>query len=648
MENFLINKLNAANIPHPDNINHHGEFTRWGHNSKYWLVQCEDGYVFGDWSTGEKFTAFPDNVDLRTPTQQAELNRRIAEQQKQWQIQREHEQNQVSQLATAMYAKMVDAPAEHGYLVEKGIQPYCARYNPETGSLVVPLYDTMGQLWTVQHITPDGEKRFLSGGKKKGCFCPIGEPDKKTVIVCEGFATAATIHQATGFYTVAAMDAGNLLPVAKVIAAQYPSAKLIIAADNDHDKETNTGVESATAAAMEVGAVVSVPEVDLPCMSDFNDVAVHYGMEAVKSQIESAVDLALKPIDYGFKVMTATDFLRQELPQLEFLVHPLIPKNGLSLMYAERGAGKTFMAMAIACAAAGGFDFLNFKVEKPCKVLYIDGEMDSSEMQERLRSLSAGFASEGKHVNMDNLSLFLSGMQENPTMPDIATPQGQQQIESYCKDADLIIVDNIFCMYTAGRENDADSWVQYNAWSRKMRARGKSVLWLHHTGKDKKRGPRGSSAIESILNSSIALEVSPTHTASDGAEISVEYHKSRGVSGDAVRGFAAKLIAVNDANGKQIGLKWVPSTPPKDAEKEHVVALREEGHTIEDIAEITGISKSKVHRMLGTRTNKYAAALSKTGASAKEKPVEPAGSPAASVEPVEIPLEDLDWDKIPF
>lgn len=596
MKNFLIEKLQTAGIELPRDIKADG-FTRWGHNSQYWLTPVADGYAFGDWASGEKHFAFPNDVNLLSPAEQAEINRKIAAERAKYHAEQLEQQKKVAETAASQFEKMGDAPAEHPYLARKQITANAAKYNQDTQSLVVPLYDSAGKLWSLQYIGPNGEKRFMPGGRKKGCFCPFGD-ETDTIIICEGFATAATIHAATGLHTIAAMDAGNLLPVAQSIRSKYPTAKMIIAADNDWESEINTGVNAAAVAADTVCATLCAPTIDTHGMSDFNDIAVSQGLAQVKEQLDKATALAMRPLNGGFRVISAADFLEYELPKTEFLLYPLIPQNGLSLLYAERGAGKTFMAMAIAIAAASGFDFLNFKADKPRRVLYIDGEMDAREMQDRLNLLIAGFESEGKTVIRENINLFLSGLQDNATMPDLATPIGQRQVELYAKNADLIIVDNIFSLYTAGRENDADSWVKYNEWSRKMRAMGKSILWLHHTGKDKTRGPRGSSAIEAILNTSIALEVSSNHKANDGAEVVAEYHKSRGVSGDDVRPFAAKLVSVRDNDNQIIALKWATMETPQDAERNEITELHAAGKTIAEISEETGIKKSTVHRRL--------------------------------------------------
>ncbi|MBO4700787.1 MAG: AAA family ATPase [Alphaproteobacteria bacterium] len=596
MEQFLINALNAHQIELPRQIIPDG-FTRWGHHNQYWLIQCGDGYAFGDWVSGDRFYAFPDSTYELSPDEKRDLNIKIAKQRELFIKEQQQAQQTVAETAQREYDKMGTAPDAHPYLKCKCVSAGPAKYNPKTDSLVVPLYDTDDKLWSLQYISTNGDKRFMAGGRKKGCFCPFGTPGD-TIVICEGFATAASIYAAVGEYTVAAMDAGNLEPVAQSIRAKYPNARIVIAADNDWEKDKNTGVDYATNAANSINAQLCIPNITTHGMSDFNDIAVYQGLDKVKSEIVAVLALTMRPLTGGYRIINAADFLRQELPPTEYVLYPMIPENGLSLLYAERGAGKTFMALAIACAVAGGFEFLNFRANKPRKVLYIDGEMDANEMQTRLNLLINGFASEGKIVIRENIRLFLSGLQDNATMPDIAKTEGQKHIEAFTNDVSLIIIDNIFSLYTAGHENDADSWTGYNAWSRKMRSKGKSILWLHHTGKDKNRGPRGSSAIEAILNSSIALEVSPAHKTSDGADILVEYHKSRGICGDDVKPFAAKLVSVKDEYGKTVGLKWVLQDTPAESVHKRIIELRNSGKTIIEIADETGISKSKVQRIL--------------------------------------------------
>lgn len=144
---------------------------------------------------------------------------------------------------------------DHAYLVNKGIQSNGARLYRE--SLVIQLLDARKQIVNLQFIHPDGTKIFLSGGRKYGCFHPIGEPTQK-ILIAEGFATAATLHEETGLCTIAAMDAGNMLPVAQVIRKMFPTHEIIICGDND---VSGVGQSKAKEAALAIGSKVSIPPV---------------------------------------------------------------------------------------------------------------------------------------------------------------------------------------------------------------------------------------------------------------------------------------------------------------------------------------------------------------------------------------------------
>ena len=143
----------------------------------------------------------------------------------------------------------------HKYLSKKHIKPYGARLYGD--ALVIPIYDENKRLVNLQFINADGIKRFLSGGRKKGCFSVIGKPDAVGLIqICEGWATGASLFEATGHFTVIALDAGNLKPVAQVIRRLYPNHEIIICGDND---ESGVGQEAARLAALACGGKYILP-----------------------------------------------------------------------------------------------------------------------------------------------------------------------------------------------------------------------------------------------------------------------------------------------------------------------------------------------------------------------------------------------------
>lgn len=130
----------------------------------------------------------------------------------------------------------------------------------KVGSIAVPLRDAEGKLWSLQAINDQGTKLFPKYGRKSGCFhlvCSVEDSD--VLAVAEGYATAATVHMATEWPVVVAVDSGNLLPVARTLRELYPQVRLVIAGDDDPTKPGNPGRTKAEAAALAVGGVAVFP-----------------------------------------------------------------------------------------------------------------------------------------------------------------------------------------------------------------------------------------------------------------------------------------------------------------------------------------------------------------------------------------------------
>ncbi len=155
----------------------------------------------------------------------------------------------------------------HTYLINKNVQGYGVLIEGE--NLLIPARDVNGKVWTVQTITPNGEKRFLSGGKKQGNFHLIGNEIEKNgfnqlIVLAEGYATGATAYDTLNKkYPVAVcFDSGNLEPVALALREKYPRLKILIVGDNDAFTENNAGKEKAKKAfyALTGGAAYVLPD----------------------------------------------------------------------------------------------------------------------------------------------------------------------------------------------------------------------------------------------------------------------------------------------------------------------------------------------------------------------------------------------------
>ena len=187
------------------------------------------------------------------------------------------------------WEKAKDATSENPYLKRKSVNAYGIKALKD--SLIIPVRDMAGKIHGLQFIKLDGSKFFKAGTNKVGHFFKIGQSKDNTVFICEGYATGATIHQATGQSVVIAFDSGNLLSVAETIRAKFPDMKIIISADDDHTTEGNPGLTKATEAARAVNGLLAVPvfpDSRQATDSDFNDLARLSGLEAVRKCIEAA------------------------------------------------------------------------------------------------------------------------------------------------------------------------------------------------------------------------------------------------------------------------------------------------------------------------------------------------------------------------
>lgn len=188
------------------------------------------------------------------------------------------------------------------YLARKGAQPYGVRFAAD-GALLVPLRDADGTLWNLQRIAPERnrfgtDKLFCKGGRKSGLWHMLGSPEGAPVLLeAEGYATAASLHEATGRPVAVAFDAGNLGHVAKALRQRYPAALLVLCGDDDRATEartgTNTGRVKAEAAARAVGGLAVFPEGLPEGASDFNDMRQAQGLDAVRSTLHAAIVAAL-------------------------------------------------------------------------------------------------------------------------------------------------------------------------------------------------------------------------------------------------------------------------------------------------------------------------------------------------------------------
>lgn len=469
------------------------------------------------------------------------------------------------------------------YLERKNVEGFGVRFNK--GFLIIPLKDNTGKLWSLQWIGQDGTKRFLPGGRKKGCFHHMGvlENGKPTIIV-EGYATGASIYIATQQTTVVAFDAGNIEPVIGELKKTYPNSPIKIAGDDDVWKEQNTGRATAQQAALKHGCSVVFPTFkNLEAKpTDFNDLHVLEGLEEVKRQVENG------PQKTTLKAITIKNLLSMDIQPREMILNPILPEQGLAMIHAPRGVGKTHVSLLVSHAVAMGGQIFNGKwaSNRPHKVLFVDGEMPLVVMQERLAKIIS--SSEAETASEDNLMIITPDLQDTG-LPDLSTPQGQQTIEEHLKDVKLLILDNYSALCRRGRENESESWIPLQEWFLKLRRRGISVLLVHHSNKS--GAQRGTSRKEDILDTVITLRKPENYDPREGARFEVHYEKARGFFGEEAAPFEAIL---REESGQ---FTWC-IRDIEDCQMDKVLSLKKEGLSQRNIAEETGLSPATINRRL--------------------------------------------------
>ncbi|WP_256737204.1 DUF927 domain-containing protein, partial [Enterobacter sp. SECR19-1250] len=236
---------------------------------------------------------------------------------------------------------------ESEYLIAKGLDGFTFPLLPD-GSVLLELVDESGAVAAAQTITPQGEKRLLTGSAKRGAYHAVNAPESpQSVLIAEGLATALSVHlMRPDALAVAAIDAGNLLPVAEVMRRKHPKAQIIIAADNDHHQngEANTGREAAEKAALSVAGWVSMPPTDYK--ADWNDHHQQNGLEVATAafndsmyQIQGeAVKPRLQAIEGGKTDHPEKDPLKPHIESRKdgvFWVTPKVDKESGEIINAE-------------------------------------------------------------------------------------------------------------------------------------------------------------------------------------------------------------------------------------------------------------------------------------------------------------------------
>lgn len=308
--------IRAAGLQ-PPNVIEPGKFHKFpgegkgNRNTAAWCKLFSDGIggIFGDYSTGLSADWQAKRDKPYTPVERETFMRQVAEAKAQAEADRKAKQAEAQEQAISIWNAQPSALeatqpsiADHPYLKRKGIQPHGVKVYRGSlsiggmacnGSLMIPMM-LNGKITSLQFINKVGEKRFMANGEKGGYLIgriEVGKP----VCICEGFATGASIHEATGNPVIVAFDAGNLRKMAEALRTKQPDALIVLCSDDDYKTDGNPGLTKAIEAAQAVGGWLASPVFGTnrpDNATDFNDVAKLTGLDAVKQAIDAA-----KPIE---------------------------------------------------------------------------------------------------------------------------------------------------------------------------------------------------------------------------------------------------------------------------------------------------------------------------------------------------------------
>lgn len=297
----ILSEMADQNL-HPDSLELDGKIHRFkdgkdDHKNSGWYVGFQNHtrksgelfyvVVYGSYRHYETYK-YQSNVTLSADDKKS-IKEQLKKAQAQSEKERQANQEQVAGEVEDKWLRLAQS-GDSDYLRKKQIVE-CAELGVRYefgGSIYVPMRDVSGKLWSLQRIDFQGTKLFHAGGRVRGCFHTLGDLEGSgPVAICEGLATGASIRLATGYDVVVAFTAGNLEAISSELKQAYPDRSFLICGDDDRFKKENSGKAFAESAAKRCLGKVVFPRFASKESkgTDFNDLHVEEGLQAVKDQI---------------------------------------------------------------------------------------------------------------------------------------------------------------------------------------------------------------------------------------------------------------------------------------------------------------------------------------------------------------------------
>lgn len=460
----------------------------------------------------------------------------------------------------------------HPYLVRKKVGAHGLRLEGE--KLLIPLYGEDGKIQTLQSIDPNGRKLFETDAPVTGGLFVIGGKvvsAEGPVLLCEGFATAATLHEATGLVTVCAFNSGNLTRVAARLAEKYPIKDYIVCGDDDRGKSRNAGREAAIEASTILKCRVVFPELPEGAGTDFNDMAAVYDRDTVGALVvdgllpdggqapDPALEEARKTL--GFDILDwSTGKFAGKAPPIQWLCENTIPQAVPALFASMGGVGKSFIALDLALEIAisvasnlGGRKILGGRVIGHGNVVVLNAEDSRDSIHRRLEKIDPS----DRREQADGRVFIVPLPEVGGPMPLIAGGNGEfRQTDQFkalatqlraVPNLKLVIIDPLQAFVTADVTSDpAAGQFMWSSFSQLCAETGATVIVCHHMRKegsnrivsadDAREAIRGSTALIDGARATYALwTASEDQTRRVCIEAGVDVRPKRVINGAVVK-----------------------------------------------------------------------------------------------------------------
>jgi hypothetical protein len=248
-------------------------------------------------------------------------------------------------------------------------------------------------------------------------------------------------------------------------------------------------------------------------LAKYGDTELFNLFESSTRAVGAKSDLARAKVWDSSEFLTADFPLREAFAVIDGYDTPVFTKSSISQIFAARGTGKSMLSMGLAGKFSTGGAFLNWKILRPAKVLYVDGELPNPQIQERMRQL----------FSPDARIRLISLDDQRHGIPSLAERAGQEWLERELADTEILFLDSVASLAPFAT-NDEEEWLPYRIWLQRLRSRGLGIIELMQAGKTGLQ--RGHSRGDDALDVSIKLQ-SIGDEDSDHLHVQLTYEKFR-------------------------------------------------------------------------------------------------------------------------